>query len=137
MTVDSALHALAGGALIGLAAAIALVAYGRVAGISGLLGHALDADAGRPFRLAFLAGLVGCGVVVAQLAPAAIGPAVRSTPVLAIAGLLVGLGTAFGNGCTSGHGVCGISRGSRRSFVAVATFMAAGMLTATIAGGFR
>lgn len=137
MTVDSALHALAGGALIGLAAAIALVAYGRIAGISGLLGRALDADPGRPFRLAFLGGLVATGIAIAQLAPAAIGPAVRSTPVLAVAGLLVGMGTALGNGCTSGHGVCGVSRGSRRSLVAVATFIASGMITVAIAGGVR
>ena len=136
MTTESALRALAGGALIGLAAAIALYANGRIAGISGTLGRALDADddAGRPFRIAFLLGLVATGIVAFQLFPSAFGANVAGISTLAVAGLLVGVGTTLGNGCTSGHGVCGISRGSKRSFVAVGVFMATAMLTVAIRG---
>jgi uncharacterized membrane protein YedE/YeeE len=125
MTSESALRALLGGALIGLAAAIALIANGRLAGISGTLGRALDVDddAGRPYRLAFLAGLIATGIIGAQLFPSAFGGNVAGTVQLALAGLFVGVGTTLGNGCTSGHGVCGIGRGSRRSFVAVIVFM--------------
>jgi uncharacterized membrane protein YedE/YeeE len=128
------LRALAGGILIGLAAAIVLVAHGRIAGISGTLGRALDADDGRSFRLPFLAGLICAGIVAFQLFPSAFGANVSSTPLLAVAGLLVGIGTTLGNGCTSGHGVCGISRGSKRSFVAVGIFMGVAMLTVAIRG---
>ena len=136
MTLESVLRALLGGALIGLAAAIALIANGRIAGISGTLGRALDIDDddGRPFRLAFLVGLIATGVIGAQLVPGAFGGNVAGMAQLAIAGLLVGVGTTLGNGCTSGHGVCGISRGSRRSFVAVGVFMVTAMITVAIRG---
>jgi len=134
MTVWAILRALGGGALIGLAASLALVAHGRIAGISGTVGRALDDDGGRPFRLAFLAGLIATGFVAAVVAPQAIGASVRSLPALAIAGFLVGVGTTLGNGCTSGHGVCGISRGSGRSVVAVGTFMLTGAITVAILG---
>src|SRR5512138_443380 len=122
--------------LIGLAAAIALLANGRIAGISGMLGRALetDDDGGRTYRLALLAGLVGSGVIAAQLAPSAFGPNVATWPTLVVAGLLVGIGTTLGNGCTSGHGVCGIARGSKRSMVAVGVFMATAMLTVAVRG---
>ena len=123
---------LVGGALIGIATSIALVAHGRIAGISGTLGRALDDDGGRSFRLAFLAGLVATGVVAALLAPSAIGAPVRGTAGLAIAGVLVGVGTTLANGCTSGHGVCGLSRGSPRSLVAVATFMVVAAITVAV-----
>jgi uncharacterized membrane protein YedE/YeeE len=123
------LRALAGGVLIGLAAAIALVAHGRIAGISGTVHRALDRDGGAPFRLAFLGGLVGVGGLIAIAWPAAIGAAVRDIPTLAVAGLLVGAGTTLANGCTSGHGVCGIARLSPRSLLATACFMAAGFVT--------
>lgn len=134
MDASSILRALAGGALIGLAAAVALVAHGRIAGISGTLGRALDPDGGAAFRLPFLAGLVVTGVVAAVLAPASLGGPVRGLGTLALAGALVGIGTTLGNGCTSGHGVCGISRGSGRSLVAVGTFMVTGALTVALAG---
>lgn len=137
MTYESILFALAGGALFGIASAIAFVIHGRIAGISGILGRALDLDGGRSFRVPFLFGLVGTGAVIAALAPAAIGPPIVRMSVLAVAGLLVGVGTTLANGCTSGHGICGISRGSLRSLVAVGTFMAAGMLTVTIVGALR
>lgn len=133
MSVTSALRALAGGVLIGLAAAIVLVVHGRIAGISGTLGRAFDRD-GRAYRLAFLAGLIAVGIVAAIAAPNQIGAPVRHPPVLALAGLLVGAGTTLANGCTSGHGVCGLSRGSKRSLVATMTFMVAAAIVVALLG---
>ena len=133
MTTESILRALGGGALIGVAAAIALVAHGRIAGISGILRRALDEDGGRAFRVPFLLGLIMTGLVVTLAWPTAIGAPVSRATTLAIAGLLVGIGTTLANGCTSGHGVCGIARFSKRSFVAVGTFMATAMITVAIA----
>lgn len=133
MSDMSALRGLLGGVLIGLAASIALFAHGRVAGISGTVGRVLHRDGAR-FRVPFLVGLVATGVVLAAVTPSAIGAPVRGVPVLALAGVLVGVGTALGNGCTSGHGVCGLSRGSSRSLVAVITFLVTGALTVAIVG---
>jgi uncharacterized membrane protein YedE/YeeE len=133
MTLEAALRALAGGALIGLACAIVLVMHGRIAGISGIVGRALDPDAPR-FRLPFLAALIATGAIAAQVSPQAIGEPLRGAGVLAIAGVLVGIGTTLGNGCTSGHGVCGIGRFSRRSIVAVLVFMGTAAITVAIAG---
>lgn len=122
--------ALAGGALIGLAAAIFALANGRVAGISGLLGSLLQRNTeGRGEKAAFVVGLL--------LAPLLWGlfralPAVHfevGSLGLIVAGLLVGIGTRYGSGCTSGHGVCGISRLSPRSLVATLCFMASGFAT--------
>lgn len=122
--------ALAGGALIGLAAAIFALANGRVAGISGLLGSLLQRNAeGRGEKAAFVVGLL--------LAPLLWGlfralPAVHfevGSLGLIVAGLLIGIGTRYGSGCTSGHGVCGISRLSPRSLVATLCFMASGFAT--------
>jgi uncharacterized membrane protein YedE/YeeE len=128
--------ALAGGALIGGAAVLLLLSHGRIAGISGVLGSLLPPAAhDRHWRIAFLAGLVVAGSVGAQLAPEAIGASVRALPLVVVAGLLVGFGTRLGSGCTSGHGVCGVSRWSTRSLVAVATFMTTGAITASLAGG--
>jgi uncharacterized membrane protein YedE/YeeE len=134
MDSSSVLRGLAGGALIGLAASIVLLAHGRVAGISGSLVRAFAADGGRGVRIPFLAGLLAVGIVAAIVAPSAIGAAVRAPLTLAIAGLLVGIGTTLGNGCTSGHGVCGLSRGSPRSLVAVITFMTTGAITVALCG---
>ncbi len=130
------LLALAGGAMIGLAGALLLLTHGRIAGISGVLGSLLPPAAApdRGWRLAFMGGLLAAGLVSAVVAPAAVGASVRSLPAVIVAGLIVGFGTRLGSGCTSGHGVCGLSRLSRRSMVAVATFMATGALTAWIAG---
>jgi uncharacterized membrane protein YedE/YeeE len=114
-----------GGLLIGLAAALLLIANGRVAGISGILGQFLwpDESGQRGWRLAFLLGLpLGAGIVALVDGPLA--PQIEATPpTLVLAGLLVGFGTRLGNGCTSGHGVCGIGRGSGRSITATLTFM--------------
>jgi hypothetical protein len=122
--------------LIGLAATLLMAGLGRVAGISGILGGLLAPRADNAgWQLAFLLGLVGGGALVALAAPSAIGASGLPWPVLLGAGFAVGLGTRLGNGCTSGHGVCGLSRFSQRSLVAVLTFMATGMLTATLLGG--
>lgn len=121
---------LAGGLLIGTAAAMFLLLNGRIAGISGILGGLLRPRAGDiGWRVAFIAGLVLAPLVYQLAAPL---PAVRinaDTALLVVAGLLVGIGTRYGSGCTSGHGVCGLSRLSPRSMVATAAFMAAGFAT--------
>jgi uncharacterized membrane protein YedE/YeeE len=134
VTQIAAIRGLCGGALIGLAAAVVLVVHGRIAGVSGIFGRALDGGEGQPFRLGFVAGMVVTGAIAAAVAPSAFGAGVRGLPGLALAGLLVGIGTTLGNGCTSGHGVCGISRLSPRSIAAVATFMLSAALTVAIAG---
>lgn len=122
--------ALAGGALIGLAAAILVLCNGRIAGISGVLGGLLRPSAeGVGWRLAFLAGLLAAPIVYA-LAAALPRPQIDAGwATLVAAGLLVGLGTRYGAGCTSGHGVCGLSRLSLRSLVATLAFMGAGFAT--------
>ncbi|MEO8706935.1 MAG: YeeE/YedE thiosulfate transporter family protein [Kofleriaceae bacterium] len=126
--------AVLGGCLIGLAAAMALVGNGRVAGVSRALARSLDRDGGQSFRIPFLLGLASVGVVTLMIAPARIGPPIRDTGWLLLAGALVGYGTAISNGCTSGHGVCGIGRGSKRSLVAVIVFMATGVITVAFVG---
>jgi uncharacterized membrane protein YedE/YeeE len=124
---------LLGGALIGLAASLLLWSTGRIAGISGIVAELLlGARGDRAWRAAFLAGLIAAGLACALLWPDTVGASPRSLPVVAGAGILVGVGTRLGNGCTSGHGVCGISRLSPRSIVATLTFMATGMLTVAL-----
>ena len=122
--------ALAGGLLIGVAAAMFVLFNGRVAGISGILGGLLRPAAGDVgWRAAFLVGLLIAPLLYALAAPL---PAVRidaDMTTLIIAGLLVGAGTRYGSGCTSGHGVCGMSRVSPRSLAATLTFMLAGFVT--------
>ena len=135
------LLALAGGALIGLAATFLMVTLGRVAGVSGIWGGLMlrGGGADRTWRLAFITGMLATGVVAAQVEPSSITVAPAPLAVVAIAGLLVGFGTRMGGGCTSGHGVCGLSRFSGRSLAAVMTFMGAGMITVAIvrlAGGW-
>jgi uncharacterized membrane protein YedE/YeeE len=127
--------ALLGGALIGLSASLLLIANGRIAGISGVIGGLLSPVRGDvAWRALFVIGLIGAGLAAAQLSPAAIGASPRPMWLLALAGLLVGVGTRLGNGCTSGHGVCGISRLSPRSLVATVSFIAAGMLAVALVG---
>ncbi|TCP08272.1 YeeE/YedE family protein [Caldimonas thermodepolymerans] len=121
---------LAGGVLIGLAAALLVLFNGRIAGISGILGGLLRPRAGDVgWRAAFVLGLVAAPVLwqlFAELPPLRIE---AGTGLLAAAGLLVGVGTRCGSGCTSGHGVCGLSRLSPRSLVATLAFMATGFAT--------
>ncbi len=120
--------ALIGGAIIGAAVALFVVLNGRIAGVSGILGGLARPQAGDiSWRVAFVAGLIA-----APLALLAALPEIRvdtSYPVLVAAGLLVGVGTRYGGGCTSGHGVCGVSRASPRSIAATVAFMAAGFAT--------
>ena len=122
------ISALVGGALIGLAAAIYLLALGRVAGVSGILGGlARPSVRETPLQIAFLAGLVA-GPLLVRAAGGPVPPVAvdAALPVLIAGGLLVGFGTRLGGGCTSGHGVCGIARLSPRSLTATALFMAVG-----------
>lgn len=121
-----------GGALIGLAATIVLAVHGKVAGISGIFGGLLRRDTtDRDFRLAFVLGLFGGGLVLSFAMPGAFpqGVALSSPLVVVVAGLLVGYGTRLGNGCTSGHGVSGLSRLSFRSLVATLVFMGVAIVT--------
>lgn len=125
---------LAGGVLIGLAAAMLLLLNGKIAGISGILGGLLRPRAGDiGWRVAFIAGLVAAPLVYRLAAPLPVVQVDTGTGGLVVAGLLVGLGTRYGSGCTSGHGVCGLSRMSPRSLVATAAFMAAGFVTVGVA----
>lgn len=127
--------ALAGGILLGIASAAFILLNGRVLGISGILGGLLAPRRGDiGWRMSFLAGLLLAPAVLALLAPGLIrAPRIDAgTVTLIAAGLLVGIGTRYGSGCTSGHGVCGLSRLSPRSLVATLAFMAAGFATVLI-----
>lgn len=123
---------LLGGALIGASSVAALLLHGRIAGISGLLGGVLSREksgdgAGLPFRACFLAGLLAGGLLLLAIRPEAFeAPGADPSTLLrfGVAGLLVGFGSRLGGGCTSGHGVCGLSLRSGRSLVATLTFMA-------------
>jgi len=121
---------LAGGVLIGLAAAWLVAFNGRIAGISGIVGGLFTASAAeRDWRAAFVAGLIAAPLIM-RIAGAAVTPQVDAGwGELLAAGLLVGIGTRYAGGCTSGHGVCGLSRGATRSIVATAVFMVAGFAT--------
>ena len=118
-----------GGALIGLAATLLMLLTGRIAGIAGILGDLVDLAGGdRVWRLAFVVGLIAAPLALAAAGHALRTPAMPGWAIVVIAGLLVGFGTRLGNGCTSGHGICGIARLSPRSILATATFMATAML---------
>ena len=119
-----------GGLLIGLATALLLMLSGRIAGISGIVGGLLRPGKGDvAWRIAFVAGLLAAPLVFSLAAPLPTVVIDAGTATLIAAGLLVGVGTRYGSGCTSGHGVSGLSRGSPRSIVATVSFMAAGFLT--------
>lgn len=133
MTIDWAAFtpwsSLGGGMLIGAAAAWLMLGAGRIAGISGILAGLLPPRAGAAWRMWFLAGLLAAPWLYRVFEPM---PAVRieaGALQLVLAGLLVGVGTRYGSGCTSGHGVCGLAGGSRRSLAAVLAFMATGFAT--------
>lgn len=131
MEVFSPVSGFGGGLLIGLASSLLLLVNGRVAGISGILGGAITPTTGEHnWRIAFIVGLIGGPFLLSFLPGGAPAMAIESSlPMLAVAGLLVGFGTRLGSGCTSGHGVCGIGRGSKRSIVATIVFMAVAILT--------
>jgi uncharacterized protein len=125
--------ALIGGALIGVATTLLLLLNGRVAGIQGMVaGLARGAAGDAGFRAWFLLGLLAAGAVGVVFAPASLALGPRPLWALGLAGVLVGAGTRLANGCTSGHGVCGVSRGSPRSLVATATFVACGIVTVAL-----
>lgn len=122
--------ALAGGLLIGLASALFLLFNGRIAGVSGILGGLLrPALRDISWRVAFLIGVIASPLIYSLVAPLPVVRIDADNAMLIVAGLLVGVGTRYGSGCTSGHGVCGLSRRSPRSLVATAAFMAAGFAT--------
>jgi len=150
MDAFSPIPALVGGALIGLASAVLWLGNGRIAGISGVFGQLLPPARTVLWRLVFLVSLVlgtlaaawllpglgvgGPGGAPAELVSAPAGWGVPTPLWLAVAGLLTGFGTKIGNGCTSGHGVCGIARLSTRSFVAVGIFFSVAILTVAVTG---
>jgi uncharacterized membrane protein YedE/YeeE len=126
--------ALGGGALIGLAATLLMLFMGRIAGISGIVAGLIEpASRDFPWRLAFVAGLLAtplCAWLIGYRLPAPELP--ESVLLIAVSGLLVGFGSRLGNGCTSGHGVCGIARLSKRSIVATIVFMVSAMIVVAI-----
>ncbi len=119
---------LAGGILIGVASALFILANGRIAGISGILGGLLRPHADDVmWRLAFLLGLIVAPLATTVFIAPSAATIDASPEALVVAGLLVGIGTRYGGGCTSGHGICGLSRLSPRSLIATLAFMASGM----------
>ena len=123
---------LLGGALIGLSAVLLMWATGRIAGVSGIAARLFPPYEDREFagRLAFVAGLIAAPILVRIVSGSLPAQTIAAgTPVLIVAGLLTGFGAVWGSGCTSGHGVCGLSRLSLRSLVATITFMSAGIVT--------
>ena len=126
------IQSLIGGTLLGLGAALLLLLNGRVAGISGIFsGLLLPARGEFAWRALFIAGLMCGGLLVGSLRPELFGNSLpRSNVAVVAAGILVGFGSRLANGCTSGHGLCGVSRRSRRSLAATMTFMATGIATA-------
>jgi len=138
MTIDWAhftpFSALAGGAMIGAAAALLILGAGRILGAAGILGGALDGrDGEAAWRWSLIVGLVLSPLIARALWGAAAPVFATHWPALIASGLLVGLGARLGSGCTSGHGVCGLARLSPRSFVATAIFMATAFVTVFVA----
>ncbi|MEY1634445.1 YeeE/YedE family protein [Morganella morganii] len=131
MVIDSAaftpVSAALGGLMIGIAVAVLLLFNGRIAGISGIFANMFTKQSG--WRIAFIAGLAGAPWIYRLFAGQPDVVIAADYPLLIAAGLLVGFGTRLGNGCTSGHGICGIARLSKRSFAAVAVFMVSAFLT--------
>ena len=126
--------ALAGGVLIGMAAAMFVLLNGRIAGISGVIGGLFKPVTGDvAWRVAFVVGLIGAPLVYGLFGALPVPRIDAPFGALVVAGLLVGVGTRYGSGCTSGHGVCGLARLSPRSLVATAAFMGAGFATVFVA----
>jgi uncharacterized membrane protein YedE/YeeE len=135
-TAFTPIASLAGGALIGLSAVMLMALTGRIAGVSGIAAGIFPpyGDGELPGRVAFIVGLIAAPLVVLLVTGKLPAQTIQAGgAILSIAGFLVGFGSVWGNGCTSGHGVCGLSRLSIRSLVATVTFMATGILTVFIA----
>ena len=132
--LTTAMFGLAGGSLIGLSAALLLLANGRIAGISGITGSliALKLPAAWSENLLFIVGLVAAPAIYALIVSAPAITITTSVPLLIAGGVLVGIGSRLGSGCTSGHGVCGMSRLSKRSILATLTFMAVAIAVVTV-----
>lgn len=133
MLYEDAISAFVGGSVLGLAAALLLVANGRIFGVSGIAFGALARRSGDlAWRVALLLGLVAGGAILAFRSPEVFDQTAGQPPALLfVAGLIVGVGTRLGGGCTSGHGICGVSRFSPRSLVATMLFVAVGIITAS------
>lgn len=126
-------YGLLGGGLIGLSATLLLAFNGRIAGISGMVNGAISLASAESWRWIFLAGMLGGGALYEYVLAPKPTPTYGFAPTtMIVAGFLVGFGTRMGNGCTSGHGVCGLGRLSVRSLVAVISFMVAGFVTVFI-----
>ena len=125
-----------GGILVGCAVWILIYFCGRIAGVSGILGGLLSSDTSdRGWRLAFLAGIVASPILYDQFSPLSVSDEISAPwAIVILAGLLVGIGSRYGSGCTSGHGVCGLSRLSPRSLVATSTFMGTAFITVWLMG---
>jgi uncharacterized membrane protein YedE/YeeE len=134
MLLSSSFTSVLGGVLIGASALLLMWLSGRIAGVSGIAGGLVTAPPGdRSWRLAFVVGLLLGGLALLRLEPTALPQALPAgLPLVALGGFLVGFGARGGNGCTSGHGVCGLGRRSRRSLVAVLVFMTTGMFAAQV-----
>lgn len=132
MTIAQVLPPLFGGVLIGLAALVLLALNGRVMGVSGIFAGIVNLAGDWAWRVAFLAGCIAAPLLLALTGRSASIEVEATFPVLGVAGLLVGFGTALGSGCTSGHGICGISRLSPRSLVATGIFMVVAIATVAI-----
>ena len=127
--------ALVGGALIAVSLAVMLLATGRIAGLSGIVAGLVRPGGDWQWRAWFIAGMLAVGAGFEMVAPATFDAGTRMPlPLVGVAGAIVGFGTRMANGCTSGHGLCGTSRLSKRSIVATMTFFAVGVATATITG---
>jgi len=123
---------LIGGLVIGAAASVLLLGIGRIAGVSGITASVVRIKNVEAWQVLFLLGLIVSPLIYQLIAPLPTIEVTSSVPLLIIAGLLVGIGTQLGSGCTSGHGICGLARFSKRSLVAVLTFMATGIITVTL-----
>jgi uncharacterized protein len=133
MTSFDPTSALLGGALIGLASAMLMMLIGRIAGISGIVGGCLSlASGGKAWRFAFVAGLILAPLAGGLLGYSVPMPQMPASLAIVCGGVLIGLGTRLGGGCTSGHGVCGVARLSMRSILATALFMIAAMAVVAI-----
>jgi uncharacterized protein len=128
------IHGLVGGAAIALALAMMLIATGRIAGLSGVVAGLFRVD-DRAWRAFFIAGMLAAGTAFELAAPGTFDAAApHALPLVAVSGVLVGFGTRLANGCTSGHGLCGMARLSKRSIVATMTFLGVAIATATVVG---